>query len=262
VYSYGGKSGKSGGDEPYGEPYGKSGKGGGYGSYEGKSSKGSIYEQVCLTPTPTPEVIPPTPPSIDIPPPTPTRDPCEDPMIQVVIISGEEVCSNGDFPTADGYGDMAFINFKTCCNTLIADGVLDADEECPIEDVCGTPTPAPTPCEAQIINVVTINGELECSNGEYPTADGFGDMAFTSFDSCCDTLIADGILAAGAECPIIDECGTPTPPTPPAPTPTNPPVATNPPVETPVETYEPTTGSTPTVATEAFSDIVDMGPRL
>jgi hypothetical protein len=107
-------------------------------------------------------------------------------------------------------------------------------------------TPAPTECEAQIINVVDMDGELVCSNGEYPTADGYADMAFISFNSCCDTLIADGTIDADAACPIKDECGTPTPA----------------PVETPVETYEPTTGSTPTVATEAVSNIIDMGPRL
>ena len=242
MYSYGGKSGKSGGEGYEGEGYeGKSGKSGGYGSYEGKSSKGSIYEQVCLTPEP----IPPTPPSIDIPPPpAPSDDTC---IISVVTIDGELVCSNGEYPTADGYGDMAFINFKTCCNTLSAEGGFAADEECPIVDECGvlTDPPAPTP-DTCIISVVTIDGELVCSNGEYPIADGYGDMAFPNFQTCCSTLR----FATTEECPIKDECG----------------VLTDPPVPTPVETYEPTTGgstgSTPTVATEAVSDIVDMGPRL
>jgi hypothetical protein len=86
-------------------------------------------------------------------------------------------------------------------------------------------------------------------------------MAFDSFNSCCSTLAAQNIIAADMACPIEDVCGTPTP----APVETT--VETTPaPVETPVETYEPTaassTGSTPTVATEAVSDVIDMGPRL
>ena len=101
------------------------------------------------------------------------------------------------------------------------------------------PSPTPDTC---IISVVTIDGELVCSNGEYPTADGYGDTAFPNFQTCCSTLG----YADDEECPIKDECG----------------VLTDPPVPSPVETYEPTTGSTPTVATEAVSDIVDMGPRL
>jgi hypothetical protein len=83
-------------------------------------------------------------------------------------------------------------------------------------------------------------------------------MAFKNFRTCCNTLLANDVIATKEECPIIDECGTPTPPIPPSPTPDT----TDPPVPSPVETYEPTTGSTPTVATEAVSDIVDMGPRL
>jgi len=192
-YSYGTSSGKSGkgGSEGYDTSSGKSGKGSeGYGTSSGKSGKGGIYEQVCLTPEP----IPPTPPSIDIPPvptpPSPTPDPCEDPIIQAVTINGETVCSNGDFPTADGFGDMAFDSFNSCCSTLSAQNIIAADMACPIEAVCGTPTPAPVET----------------------------------------------------------------------------PVETPAPVETPVETYEPTapssTGSTPTVATEAVSDVIDMGPRL
>jgi hypothetical protein len=154
---------------------------------------------------------------------------------------------------------MAFINFKTCCNTLLAEGEIATKEECTIIDECGTPTPpaptpdppaptpdppAPTP-DPCIIRVVTIDEELVCSNGEYPTADGY-DMAFTNFQTCCSTLGYDAD-DNNNPCRIKDECG----------------VLTDPPVPSPdVETYEPTTGSTPTVATEAVSDIVDMGPRL
>ena len=94
-----------------------------------------------MDPTPAPVTSEPTKdPTLS--PVTSAPTPCESRIIFIVTVNEETICSNGNYESVDS--ENFFDNFDDCCEYLVTENMIDADDTCKREDICN-PTEAPTP---------------------------------------------------------------------------------------------------------------------
>jgi hypothetical protein len=161
-----------------------------------------VYEDICVTPTPTMSTVTgePTPkPSLKPTgsPVTPSPTLCEE---KVFFFNGN-VCSN-EFYLADAPSyDSAIV----CCNQNFGSESF-MNGNCDYNDVCSTVpptpspiTPAPTQCEARVF---FFDGNI-CSN-EFYSAES---PSSNSVLDCCDQNFGSGSFMSGS-CNYVDICNT------------------------------------------------------
>lgn len=227
-----------------------------------------VTSEPTENPTPTPIVTiktnEPTPSPVSSAP-----TPCERRIIFIITVDGETMCSNGNYDIVDSLD--FFDNFNECCTQLVADGIIEADENCKKEDICNptdeptdsptnppvTSEPSPEPSPAPTVAIVTESPETpapticegrkwyadvnndgtKCTNG-YSVNSMDDSIIYDTPEECCDATYNDV-----TNCKIVDVCNpTEAPTESPTPAPITPVVTDEP-------TDEPTPSPTPSPVT-------------